>query len=140
MRTSTPQQRCVRNVLPRISRSAENAANTNAYEIPMRYPRGQQRPTTLVSGHHALLLRHREIVEASRKTHDTWKRHRRADDCKRVDTYSKYRSQAYPSSMRGRLRALNDDSRSRRRCGQEVESVMKANRKCLEWFNTWIND
>ena len=144
-----PRQLPMGNLLPRISRSAENIALTSSYEIPTRYPRGQQRPTGLASGHHALLLRHKEIVDASKKTERLWHQRRKTDlhvinDVRneRVDLNTKYLRKVYPTFLRVSDHPAHsyDVTSSQKRCGQEVASLMKANRKCLDWFNTWVDD
>lgn len=147
MRTSTPQHHSTRSLFPRISRSAENIALASNYELTTRYPRGQQRPTGLASGHHALLLRHKEIVEASKRSPDPWRRRKNTEhydqECtksNRFDSGVRYRNKPHQSLMHAPNYLSLDDHRSRRRCGQEVESLMKANRKCLDWFNTWVDD
>ena len=144
---SGPSHQTVGNLLPRISRSAENI--TSNHDAISRYPRGQQRPTGLASGHHALLLRHKEIVEASKRTGNVWHQRRKTDphfinDPRNSEFSVAYLNRVYPSLLRVSDRHSQfpsyDVMTSQKRCGQEVTSVMKANRKCLEWFDTWVDD
>ena len=144
---SAPTKQTVGSILPRISRSAENIASS--YEVSARYPRGQQRPSGLASGHNALLLRHKELVEASKRSGNPWHQRRKTDphllsDPRNPELNLTYLHRLYPSLLRVPNKHSHfcsyGPSCGQNRCGQEVTSIMKANRKCLDWFNTWVDD
>ncbi|XP_078486427.1 uncharacterized protein LOC100182494, partial [Ciona intestinalis] len=135
--------------LPRISRSADSASG---FEIPTRYPRGQQRPTTIASGHNALLLRHKQILEsANRAARDVaWSRARQQDaemltSLKRRHhdvtirlpcESGQYPSRQYPLNWN---KLLSGDVTMR--CGQQASMTsLKANKKCEDWLNSWAVD
>ncbi|CAK8671304.1 unnamed protein product [Clavelina lepadiformis] len=138
-------------ILPRISRSAENMS---AYELPARYPRGQQRPTGLASGHHALLLRHRQILEASHREQQEikWRQahygnpnlffsnkemtpNLSATYFKRTNHNQRIGQTTLPANSTSPYYVI-----MQKRCSQEAASLNRVNKKCKEWFNTWVED
>jgi len=134
-------------VLPRLTRSAENNAGL---EIPTRYPRGQQRPTGLASGHQALQERHRQILEASLNPRHpvTWTRHRMTQAQEAYNNpYYELQSQhllernrfVLPRSITSARNHYNHDGTIQQRCSQQA-SLLRSNQKCIAWFDTWVDD
>ena len=129
--------------LPRLSKSIDSSSCT--YESTShRYPRGQQRPTSMASGHQALLLRHRKLVEASKRPpRDRWSYVAPGDfildDVAYQPTTLNRTSRA--SSPNNHIRLLEYQSKMQRGCGQEAGLASKAaHQKCQEWLNTWVED
>lgn len=132
--------------LPRLTKSREKSSPQ--YEAssssPSRYPRGQQRPTSMASGHHALLQRHRKLVEASkRQPRDRYSYAGPGDFILDETFYNPNPLVRTPGAFSpvNHMRLLEYQNKLYRGCSQEAGMISKvAHQKCQEWLNTWVED
>jgi len=137
----------------RLPRLTKDPPGSPSYETSSnnRYPRGQQRPTSMASGHHALLLRHQKLVEASRRQPRDRMSYAGPSSDFMLDDSPLY--QHPPTSSRTtraispvhNMRLLAAEYHSKmypRGCSQEAGNMISkvAHQKCQDWLNTWIED